>query len=267
MEFTLLGALAAGFFGSTHCLGMCSGIAASLGMQTSGTRRSVLLVLYQFGRVSSYAIAGAFAGGAGAMLAGALLPRAVRVLPSVLLGLIMVAIGFTLLTNWGGLRRIEAMGLPLWKRIEPIARRLIPAERPSQALALGFLWGWLPCGLVYTLLTAAAASADMTLGAAIMVSFGIGTMPAMFGASVAAQGIRRFMNRPRLRQAAGALVIGFGLLTAAIPLLGLHGGHGGHAEHMHASHGPASQSPCRYQPHVSAPPLKGPTIRRVIQPP
>jgi len=107
----------------------------------------------------------------------------------------------------------------------------LPVTTIAQALGLGLLWGWLPCGLVYSVLLIAAASADVATGASIMIAFGLGTMPAMIATGVGALQLARFAGRARL--VAGLLVVALGVLTLAMPVQGwLLPAESGHA-HMH----------------------------------
>ena len=112
----------------------------------------------------------------------------------------MLGIGLQLALNWRGLRKIEALGGRLWKLISPLAHKLLPPRNPAQALGLGLVWGWLPCGLVYTMLAAAAVAGSGLHGAALMGAFGLGTLPAMFGATAAAHKLTAWSRKPALRQ-------------------------------------------------------------------
>ncbi len=224
-ELTVVAALLAGLLGSTHCLGMCGGIAGALGMST-GPRSPVSGMLYallfNFGRIGSYALAGLIAGGIGLGLANLLNYTVLAPALRVATGLIMAAIGLQLAFNWRGLRRIEQVGARLWKRLAPLTGRLLPVKNPPQALALGLLWGWLPCGLVYTMLLAAATSGSPLQGAAVMAGFGAGTLPALTLAGAAAGRFRGLAQRPALRRVAGVVLLGFGVWTIFAPTL-LHG--------------------------------------------
>lgn len=236
-ELTLLAAFTAGLVGSAHCLGMCGGIAGALGMsarQASGTTVGTLLytVLFNLGRVTGYAVIGALAGLIGQSIgAGLDLPfwsAAARGLT----GLVMIVIGLQIAVGWRLLGFIERGGARLWSRLSRAAKGLVPVRRPHQALALGMLWGWLPCGLVYSVLLLALVVADPLRSALLMAAFGVGTLPSMTATGLASS---RFnpAGRPRLRRLAGLLLVGFGVWTAALPLKSaLGGGHHHHAGAM-----------------------------------
>ncbi|MEA5445973.1 sulfite exporter TauE/SafE family protein [Gammaproteobacteria bacterium AB-CW1] len=234
-EITLLAAFVAGLAGSAHCLGMCGGIAGALGMAggagQGGLRPGINALAYNLGRIGSYALIGALAAGlvalGGAALSLSHWGGALRLATA----LILIAIGVQLAFNWAGLRRIEALGGRVWQRLAPLARRFMPPRTPFHALALGALWGWLPCGLVYTLVLAAAVSGNPATGAGIMLAFGLGTLPAMTGTTLLGRQFSRLRGHPAFRRGAGALMIIFGLWTAVMPL-----GHLNH-DHDHPDHG------------------------------
>lgn len=228
----LAAALLAGLVGSVHCFGMCGGIAGALGMAAGG--RGVYAVAYSTGRIASYAVAGAMAGAIGAGLAGL---AGVGIWLRLLMGTVLVLLGLQVALNLKLLAPLEAAGAILWRRLAPAARHLLPPRHAGQALALGALWGWLPCGLVYGMLGAAAGSGGALEGATFMAVFGLGTAPAMVGLAWASGRGGQWLTRSR-RRAMGWLLVAFGAWTAATPVAQLLGGgeHGGHQGHE--MHGP-----------------------------
>ena len=221
---TLAAAFAVGLLGSVHCAGMCGGIAGALGLGLPGRRggRLAHLLAYNAGRIGSYAAAGALAGWLGAGLDRAWLAEAQWV-GRYLAAAFLVALGLYLGGWWQGLAWLERGGAHLWRHLEPWGRRLLPVTRPSRALALGLVWGWLPCGLVYSALVWAATAAAPLRGAALMAAFGLGTLPMLLLLGGSAGALAAVLRRPGLRRAAGLAI----LLLAAYTLWG--GGHGGHA--------------------------------------
>lgn len=228
-----------GFLGSSHCVGMCGGIVGALGLSTAPERRRdgrpdlALLAGYNSGRILSYVTAGALAGGLGAALAWAHLETPLRIVAALLL----IALGLYLSGAWKILARLEAAGQGLWNRLQPLARPLLPVRHLHQAVALGALWGWLPCGLVYSTLAWAAASASPAGGALIMLCFGLGTFPALLATGLFAGELGRFARNAGIRAGSGALVAGFGLWTLWGALI--HPGHDpgdNGAVHPHHSH-------------------------------
>ena len=219
-ELTLIAALTAGLMGSGHCLGMCGGIAGAVGM--SGPRRNgaqgiAYSLLYNLGRIASYTTAGFLVGSLGTWLGDAFHIGPWAAVLRAITGLLMLGIGLQLALNWRGLRKIEALGGRLWKLISPLAHKLLPPRNPAQALGLGLVWGWLPCGLVYTMLAAAAVAGSGPHGAALMGAFGLGTLPAMVGATAAAHKLTAWSRKPALRRIAGATIFLFGVWTLVSP--------------------------------------------------
>ena len=222
-ELSLLAAFTLGLLGSTHCLGMCGGISAAL---SAGNTPGHLprLLCYNGGRVLTYASLGALLGlfgGSIAAFAPALGP-ALRTLA----GLLLIAMGLYLTQWWLGLTRLEQAGALLWRRLQPLTGRLLPADSLPRALGLGLLWGLLPCGLVYSTLSWALAAADWRYSAALMLCFGLGTLPAMLASGLAAQRLLSVLRQRGARTAAGLLIIALGAYTAVSPWW--HAGPAGH---------------------------------------
>ena len=232
-------AFVAGLAASGHCIGMCGGIAGALAMRsqraTQGSRIGLALA-YNLSRITSYAVAGAIAG-----LLGRTLLKAVDVAPlsiafRVLAGLIMLAAAGRLLFGWRLLDPLESAGAGLWRRIAPWAGRQGRSGGLGGAIGLGLAWGWLPCGMTYSMLLLAATTASVPLGAAVMLAFGAGTLPSMVTATVAFEKIARSLaSRATLRNIAGALLLAFGLWTAGQAVYSgvMRGAQGQHGEHRH----------------------------------
>lgn len=216
-EAGLLAALVAGLVGSVHCFGMCGGIAGALGMAGGG--RATFAVAYSAGRIASYAVAGAISGAVGAGLAGA---AGLGPWLRLVMGVVLILLGLQVAINLKLLAPLEAAGARLWRGLAPVARRLVPPRHAGQALALGALWGWLPCGLVYGMLAAAAGSGSALGGATFMAVFGLGTAPAMIGLTWAS-GRGGTLLTARRRRALGWLLVAFGAWTAATPLMRMAG--------------------------------------------
>lgn len=213
---TVLGAGLVGLLGSIHCVGMCGGIAGSLAsLSVSSSKRPPwrMLVAYNTGRISSYMLAGILAGWLGNKALAVFSPDHVVSIGLTLSGLFLLALGLYLSGWWRGLAVIEQAGFLLWKRIEPWGRRLLPIRHPGQAVALGLLWGWLPCGLVYATLIWSLANADPLRSAAMMGAFGLGTLPMLIALGSATSAIANITRQKHLRRFAGTVIILFGLLT------------------------------------------------------
>jgi sulfite exporter TauE/SafE len=213
----LLGsALVLGLLGGGHCLGMCGGLMGALTLAIPPEqrgRRLRLLVAYNLGRILSYACAGLLLGLAGWAVASSPAAMALRVVAALLL----IAMGLYLAGWWSGLTRIEALGRGLWRHIQPAASRLMPVSSLPRALLLGALWGWLPCGLVYSTLLWAASQGNAGYSAALMLAFGLGTWPILLATGLAAERVNAVLRRRSVRMAGGVLVILFGIWTLPGP--------------------------------------------------
>lgn len=210
-EINLVSAFVVGLLGGVHCVGMCGGIVGAISLGLPSQRQVPLLLAYNIGRISSYTFAGALMGGLGFYFSGMLpVQNAQRVLLA-FAGVFMILLGLYLGGWWNLLARIERMGGVLWRRIEPLGRGLLPVRHVHQALLLGAVWGWLPCGLVYTALVWTVASGGAVEGGLLMLAFGLGTLPNLLLMGVAAARLQQWVRLPAVRRTAGALVILFGV--------------------------------------------------------
>lgn len=216
---SLLTALLLGLMGASHCLVMCGGIAAAASTSTSNTiaktggRRSNIsyLLLFNLGRILSYSLAGFLVSVIGLWLADSH-HIAQQILRSIA-GVLLIFMGFYVARWWMLLTRLEAGGQFIWRYIQPLTRKLIPIRTRPQALALGLLWGWLPCGLIYSTLAWVAANGEPLMGALTMFSFGLGTLPGILAAGIFAQQLNQIIAHRYFRQFAGSLLIGYGIWT------------------------------------------------------
>ncbi len=249
---TLTSAFIIGLLGGAHCIGMCGGIMNALSFALPEQQRKPrgalpTLLLYNSGRIFSYAVAGALIGGLGMLLQGpvSILGPGLRIFA----GLMLIAMGLYLAGWWRGLVHLERLGGHVWKYLQPLGKRLMPVTRPSQALLLGALWGWLPCGLTYSTLTLAVSTGSWHQAALVMASFGLGTLPVMLASGVFAHQLKGWIQQKRVRGIAAMLVIGFGIWTIASPLSHMTAGHVTHTpatspdtlqhtehDHGHAQH-------------------------------
>lgn len=235
-----------GFAGSVHCIGMCGGIAGALGQLSpvkSPAAAATRSLLHSTGRIASYATAGAAAGAFGQLVAvsdSALLPIRIA------LGLVIVAIGLQIGLTGRAAPALERAGQAIWRRLSPLTRRIGRPEHAWQIFAMGVVWGWLPCGLVYSALLLAAGSGAPATGALAMAAFGLGTLPAVLAASGLAAALARLGGALAVRRSAGALLVVFGLwsVVGTWAMAGAHAGHGmpGHA-HCHDAGIEAAHAP------------------------
>jgi hypothetical protein len=217
-DVSLLSAFLVGLLGGVHCVGMCGGIvtALSLGLpqqQAASTARWRYLLAYNVARITSYSVAGALFGGIGWLAANWSGVYQVQLFLQLSAAVFMVILGLYLGGWWQGLTVLERAGGLLWVRLEPLGRRFLPVRTPGQAFLLGLVWGWLPCGLVYSVLVWSIATADPLFGAALLTSFGLGTLHNLLAMGVLAERLSARVRDPRVRRVAGALVMGFGLFA------------------------------------------------------
>jgi sulfite exporter TauE/SafE len=233
-EMTLFAAFIAGLLGSGHCIGMCGGIVGALTMslpdniRQSHNRLIPYILTYNIGRIGSYTLAGVLMGFLGAQFAGVLPLENPRVIAMWVSSIFMILLGLYIGAWWQALTYLEKAGQYLWRKIEPLGRRLLPVKSPLQALGLGILWGWLPCGLVYSILAFSLTSGSALQGGLLMLSFGIGTLPMLFAMGATAQWLTRFAQKLIVRRIAGAIVILFGLFI----LFGPHHNKAQHNNHQ-----------------------------------
>jgi sulfite exporter TauE/SafE len=211
-EFSLLGAFTVGVLGGVHCVGMCGGIvgALSLGLPESRSRWPIMFA-YNLGRITSYALAGGLMGALGFYFSGLLPVQTGQRLLLAVAGLFLILMGLYLAGWWNALTHIERAGGLLWRRIEPLGRRFLPVGSVRQALLLGLVWGWLPCGLVYSVLLWTVSAGGAAQGALLMLVFGLGTLPNLLLMGAAAAQLGRWVRIPAVRALAGSLVVLFGL--------------------------------------------------------
>ena len=198
-----------GLLGGTHCVGMCGGIVGALSL--GAPARWSMHLAYNAGRILSYAAAGALAGALGAASLTLDGQAPVRLGLYLLANLMLVALGLYLLGVTRALAFTERAGQHLWRRIQPLTRRFLPAKTVVQAFPLGLLWGWLPCGLVYSALATALSAGSPARGALLMLAFGLGTLPNLLLAGILLARLNEFVRRPAVRIASGLLVLGFGI--------------------------------------------------------
>ena len=215
---TMSAAFLLGLAGSGHCLAMCGGVTAALGLATardaSGRPRPALLLGCQIGRIVSYSLAGLlFAGALGGVIA--LLDvdsvrKALRALAALAL-LFAALVAFGYLGNSG-----SRFGHALWRQLAPLGRRFLPINSLPRACAFGMLWGWMPCGFVYSVLLVATLQQSAVRGAVTMAAFGLGTLPGVFLTALASRRLVALTATRAARRVAGSVLV----VSAIVTLLG-----------------------------------------------
>ncbi len=225
---TFTSAFLLGLFSTIHCIGMCGGIIGALSLSLPVEIRNSKPGLFSFvfaynsGRIISYSIAGLIAGAVGTgVLQSAGFDQGHAILRIIGISM-MVAIGLYL-TGWlPQLAMVEKIGIPVWKRLEPFGRKLIPVTSLPKAMLYGLVWGWLPCGLVYFVLLWALTAGDAIHGALTMLAFGLGTLPTLMTAGFMTSWLTRFARSSRARQIVGLLIIVMAIGSLFIPMAHHH---------------------------------------------
>lgn len=243
MSLDVFSAFIIGLLGSGHCLAMCGGITTMLTSAidkpstqpitqaseqgdiavnvistppgcSPQTTRLTLVFLYHFGRIASYCLIGAIVGFTGSIAAKNIgLPIAgLRLVAAIFVILLGLYIGQWLL--W--LNKVESLGKGLWRYVSPLAKHVIPVDSAKKALGLGALWGWLPCGLVYSTLTWALASGSSLTGATIMFFFGLGTLPALIALSLGISSIKNLLVNTVFRKIMAISLITYGIYSFVV---------------------------------------------------
>ena len=213
-----LTAFMAGILGSGHCFAMCGGIAGGLGALThkpgaiahnSGSRAGAFMRAVQFnsGRLIAYSLAGGLSAGLLGIFPNVSGLQYLGVVLRFITALFIALIGLRYLLEWRGLDFIERLGARFWSKISPVAARLATSPGAANRLLLGLCWGFLPCGLVYTLLLTAASTGHAVAGAGVMLAFGLGTLPSMLGLTLAAPALASVLRDSHFRKFIGLSLI------------------------------------------------------------
>ena len=233
MNLDIFSAFIIGLISSGHCLAMCGGITTMLTSATNKqktmsqqgdialsidkiTQKPPLTIIFSYhvGRIGSYMLIGAIVAFTGSVAAKNIgFPiTGLRLISSIFLVFLGLYLGKWLM--W--LNRIESLGKHLWEYISPLAKFVIPVNSKRKALGLGALWGWLPCGLVYSMLTWSMASGNVITGAALMLFFGLGTLPALFTLSLGIGSIENILVMPTFKKIMAIMLICYGIYSFVV---------------------------------------------------
>jgi sulfite exporter TauE/SafE len=240
-NLNLLPVFLIGLLGSVHCLGMCGGIVTAFSSLSTGQRPFPVSVVvqgagvtafpaanmalrslaYNTGRIGSYVFAGALAGGIAGSAYSFSKISTFQVAGYWLTNLMLVILGLYLMGVWHGLAKVEAAGQGIWKHLQPLTGKLLPIDTPVKLLLLGSVWGWLPCGMVYSVLMTAMMTGSALSGASVMLAFGLGTLPMLFAIGILGARFQSNLQRRNIRMASGTVVLLFGLFGMAKAAAGL----------------------------------------------
>ena len=218
MSIDYLSAFIVGLLGAGHCIAMCGGVSgmllSALPPEKKASAKWPLILSYNFGRIASYALIGAIVGFSSSIAAKSIgVPlNILKFISGVFLILLGLYLGQWLMI----LTKVEALGKKLWRYISPLSKRCLPVDSAAKAVLLGAIWGWLPCGLVYSTLTWSLASGNALDGALIMASFGLGTLPALVTISIGVFSVKQLLQNLLFKQSVAILLIGYGIYTLFI---------------------------------------------------
>lgn len=224
MLTTLFAALMVGLLGAGHCISMCGGISGAIAHSSgkNGQPSSFTPLFYNLGRISSYTFIGALAGYTAELGVNFGEGYNAFVILRLVSGVTLIFIGLYIAQLSVGILQLEKMGRYIWRYIQPLTKQFLPLKSPAHAFPLGFLWGWLPCGLVYSALTLALASGTAMEGAMIMFAFGFGTFPIMFLVGNLSGKFNNLIQNSKFKQGSGLILVIFGahVIYVALTQLG-----------------------------------------------
>jgi sulfite exporter TauE/SafE len=227
----LIAAVLAGLLGGAHCLAMCGGFMTALAgpgqraVQPVATLHPARALArrqlpYNLGRITTYTALGAVAGGAGgaALAAGDWL--AIQRVLYVVANLFLLILAFLIMSNGKGIAAPQRIGAALFARVLPAVRPLMARDDALARYAIGAIWGLVPCGLVYAMLPIALFAGGALQGAALMLAFGLGTLPNLLAAGFVLARAGTWLNMRALRFATAVLLAGFGVVGIGRALFG-----------------------------------------------
>lgn len=239
MEIFFLVAFGLGLASTFHCWGMCGGIMGALTFGLPDKVRSHRFTLityvgiYNLGRITSYIFAGVIAGSISATLVSTLSIENGHLILRALAATVLIIFGLHLSGIFPRMQGLEFLGAIVWRRLQPLTRKFFPVRTMQRAFCFGLIWGWLPCGLVYSALLWASSSGDPVSGGIYMFAFGLGTLPGVMTSGIMSSTILNLSRLKNLRYGMATLMIIFGLALFFMPLQ--HGDHfeNGHTYHTH----------------------------------
>lgn len=206
-ELTLLTLFILGFFGGTHCIGMCGGLSTAFALHIPPhIKRIWLIILINLGRISSYILIGTLMGALSQ--AGSLLHHThlIQTILFIFANILLLFTGLYLAGLSHLTTKIERIGKPIWQYFSPLLNKLLPIKSLPACFFVGMLWGWLPCGLVYNASLYALSSGSAMKGALYLTAFGLGTLPNLLAIGIFASQLTNLLQQKAIRLIAGLFI-------------------------------------------------------------
>ena len=206
-QITVLTLFLLGFFGGGHCVGMCGGLSSAFALQLPPhIHRFWLILLLNIGRITSYVIIGVLMVDIGQIGISLDETRWLQNGLYVAANLLLLFLGLYLAGLSTTVAKIENLGRPIWRRLNPLLNRLLPIKSVPACFGVGVLWGWLPCGLVYSASLYSLGSGSAAQGGLYMLAFALGTLPNLLAMGLFATQLKGWLQNRNVRLVAGLLV-------------------------------------------------------------
>lgn len=210
----LFAVMIAGFLSSWHCFAMCGGIVGVLSQaeqEKTKRQRIIAWILYNGGRLTTYAIAGFIAGLLGNKVLSVFSLATAQTLGAYLSGGFIIALGLYLGRWWQGLLFLERFGMRFWQALNPIKLKFFSKTNGFGLYVKGLIWGWLPCGLVYSMLIWSVTTGNPYQGSLMMFAFGLSTLPAIFLMAYVNQSFLQSKTSIAIKKVLSVLLVLFGI--------------------------------------------------------
>lgn len=232
-ELSVLACFLVGLMSTLHCFGMCGGISTLLTMQTRNQNdhraKFKIALIYNFGRIFSYSVIGLLAGLTSELGVNVFFQGGHTYL-QFLSSIVLIIIALNILGWLSFFSHLEKITYAIWKPFQELLKWILPAKSVFDYFCLGLIWGWLPCGMVYSVLMLAIVSGDAIQSMLYMFAFGIGTLPGMVTTSVGGSFLKNSFNKPVFKYFSALLLI----VIALLPITGFwNGDHSDHSHHHH----------------------------------
>jgi uncharacterized protein len=238
MLVTLIISFNLGLFSTLHCVGMCGGILTTMMMASPDSDKNKNVfnksLAYNIGRISSYSLAGLFSGLLGMQIIHSLQSFNGHLILQGIASLVLILLALNILDVLSIKKYSESIGMVLWKHIQPWGKKFYPVNSLWKAYILGMIWGWLPCGLVYSALLLSISTGTVLDGILTMFIFGLGTLPGMLSAGYFSGHLRKLASNRKVKIVTATLMI---LIAVSLPLSTVYfSQHSKHSGETHSIH-------------------------------